>query len=72
MGKSSTLCLLKTCLGGKGSVLNTRAVQVDVADVTIVMIEIIVIGVAVEAIGWTTSKDANLIFSLFVLLSRIL
>lgn len=52
--------------------LNTRAVQVDVADVTIVMIEIIVIGVAVEAIGWTTSKDANLIFSLFVLLSRIL
>jgi hypothetical protein len=56
----------------KGSVLNTRAVQVDVADVTIVMIEIIAIGVAVEAIGWTTSKDANLIFSLFVLLSRIL
>lgn len=42
--------------------LNTRAVQVDVADVTIVMIEIIAIGVAVEAIGWITSKDANLIF----------
>lgn len=48
--------------------LNTRAVQVDVADVTIVMIEIIAIGVAVGAIGWITSKDANLILSLFVLL----
>lgn len=34
--------------------LNTRAVQVDVADVTIVMIEIIAIGVAVGAIGWIT------------------
>ena len=73
-GISSTLaCVsLNHVMGRLGSVLNTRAVQVDVADVTIVMIEIIAIGVAVGAIGWITSKDANLILSLFVLLSRIL
>ena len=50
----------------------TPAPAINVADVTIVMIEIIAIGVAVGAIGWITSKNANLILSLFVLLSRIL
>lgn len=46
--------------------LNTRAVQVDVVDVTIATI-VIVIAVAVEAVGWITSKDATLIFPCFVL-----